>query len=163
MISFKNLFKKSTVQVGAKAPDFSLQNQSGALVRLYDFLGHDCVVLYFYPKDNTYGCIAESCAFRDQYEVFKDAGARVVGISSDSPESHRQFAAKYNLPFELLSDVDNKVRELYGVPTTFGVIPGRVTYIIDREGVIRHIFNSQFNPTSHVEESLRIIKQCQTC
>lgn len=119
-------------------------------------------MLYFYPKDDTYGCIAESCAFRDQYEVFKDAGAEVVGISSDSPASHKAFAAKYRLPFILLSDTGNKVRELYGVPTTMGMIPGRVTYIIDKTGVVRDVFNSQFHPTSHVEQALKIIKSCDT-
>lgn len=127
-----------------------------------DLLGQHCVVLYFYPKDDTYGCIAESCAFRDQYEVFKDAGAEVVGISSDSRESHLAFATKYRLPFTLLSDTGHHVRKLYGVPATVGLIPGRVTYIIDKAGMVRHIFNSQFNPTSHVDEALRIIKSCET-
>lgn len=150
------------VAVGDTAPDFTLESQSGSRVVLKDLLGKNCIVLYFYPKDDTYGCIAESCAFRDQYEVFKDAGADVVGISSDSPQSHQAFASKYRLPFILLSDSGNKVRELYGVPTTFGMIPGRVTYIIDKTGVVRDIFNSQFNPTSHVEQALSIIKSCDT-
>ena len=107
------------------------------------------------------GCIAESCAFRDQYEVFKQAGADVVGISSDSPESHGQFAAQYKLPFLLLSDENNKTRRAYGVPSTLGMIPGRVTFLIDQKGIVKHVFNSQFNPTSHVEQSLNIIKKCQ--
>jgi thioredoxin-dependent peroxiredoxin len=149
------------VKVGDKAPAFTLQSQTGAQVSLADLLGKSCVILYFYPKDNTYGCIAESCAFRDQYEVFKDAGADVVGISSDSPESHKQFAAQYRLPFLLLSDLDSHVRRLYGVPNTMGIIPGRVTFVIDKEGVVRYVFNSQFNPSSHVEQALKIIKDCE--
>ncbi len=132
------------------------------MVSLGSLVGRRCIVLYFYPKDDTYGCIAESCAFRDHYEVFKDAGAEVVGVSSDSPESHRAFAAKYRLPFLLLSDTGNKVRSLYGVPTTMGMIPGRVTYIIDKSGIVQDVFNSQFNPTSHVEQALRIIKSCDS-
>lgn len=149
-----------TVKVGDTAPDFTLASQSGSPVSLKDFSGK-CLVLYFYPKDDTPGCTTESCAFRDQYEVFKSAGAEVIGISADSPESHRGFAAKYQLPFTLLSDIDNKVRKLYGVPATFGILPGRVTYVIDRQGVVQNIFNSQFNFKGHIEESLKIIQQLE--
>ncbi len=149
-----------TVKVGDTAPDFTLASQRSA-ISLKDFSGK-YVVLYFYPKDDTPGCTTESCAFRDQYEVFKSAGAEVIGISADSPESHRGFAAKYKLPFTLLSDTDNKVRKLYGVPATFGLFPGRVTYVIDRQGVVQNIFNSQFNFKGHIEESLKIIQQLET-
>jgi thioredoxin-dependent peroxiredoxin len=134
---------KGKVQVGDLAPDFTLSAQSGAPVSLGDFLGKTALVLYFYPKDNTSVCTAEACAFRDSYEVFKDAGAEVIGISSDSVESHQQFAAAHRLPFNLLSDVGGVIRKRYGVPTAFG-LPGRVTYIIDRQGIVRHIFFSQF-------------------
>ncbi|MGZ3582091.1 MAG: peroxiredoxin, partial [Ktedonobacterales bacterium] len=120
------------VQVDDAAPDFALPTQGGTLVRLSDFLGKQAVVLYFYPKDNTRGCTAEACAFRDSYEVFKDAGAEVIGVSSDSEESHQQFATQHRLPFVLLSDRDGELRKRYGVPTTFGLVPGRVTYIIDK-------------------------------
>jgi thioredoxin-dependent peroxiredoxin len=126
---------KGKVQVGDLAPDFTLPSQFGTPVRLGEFLGKTAIVLYFYPKDNTSVCTAEACAFRDSYEVFKDVGAEVIGISSDSVESHRQFAAAHHLPFLLLSDADGMIRKRYGVPTAFG-LPGRVTYLIDSRGVL---------------------------
>ncbi|EHC13846.1 peroxiredoxin [Fischerella thermalis] len=144
-----------SVKVGDIAPDFTLPSQSGSLVSISNYRGRKCVVLYFYPKDDTPGCTAESCAFRDQYEVFQDAGAEVIGISGDSPESHQKFANKHQLPFILLSDTSNQVRKLYGVPTTLGLLPGRVTYVIDQNGIVQHIFNSQFNFKGHVEEALK--------
>lgn len=155
----KILHCETAVKIGQQAPDFTLPAQDSRLVRLSDFRGQKNVVLYFYPKDNTYGCIAESCGFRDAYQVFKDKGAEVIGVSSDSPASHTQFAAKYNLPFILLSDEANEVRTLYGVPATMGMIPGRVTYVIDKNGIVRHVFNSQFNPKSHVDQALSILSQ----
>ena len=148
---------KGKVQVGNQAPDFTLSAQSGAAVNLGDFLGKTAIVLYFYPKDNTSVCTAEACAFRDSYEVFKDAGAEVIGISSDSVESHQQFAARHQLPFILLSDVGGVIRKRYGVPTAFG-LPGRVTYIIDRYGIVRHIFFSQFTSERHVDEALETLQ-----
>jgi peroxiredoxin Q/BCP len=151
-------FCKQKIKVGDPSPDFTLLSQSRAMVSLHDFLGKKCVILYFYPKDDTYNCIAESCDFRDSYHVFLDADAEVIGVSSDTPESHSRFAAKYKLPFTLLSDEKNEVRKLYHVPKTMGVIPGRVTYVIDKKGIVRHIFSSQFNPKSHVEEALKILR-----
>jgi len=142
---------------GDRAPDFTLKNQRGEPVSLHDYTGK-IVVLYFYPKDMSYGCTKEACAFRDSYEQFKDAGAEVIGVSSQSVESHTIFSTTYALPFTLLSDEGGKVRRLYDVPTTLGIIPGRVTFVIDKAGVIRHVFNSQFNPEMHVKEALRIIK-----
>jgi peroxiredoxin Q/BCP len=150
------------VKVGDTVPDFTLSSQSGSPVSLKDFYGSKWVVLYFYPKDDTPGCTTESCAFRDQYEVFKAAGAEVIGISADSPESHQRFATKHQLPFTLLSDSGNKVRQLYGVPATFGLLPGRVTYVIDQHGVVQNIFNSQFNFKGHIEESLKILQELGT-
>src|SRR5215470_17739362 len=120
------------VQAGDKAPDFTLPSQSGEPVRLSDRLGERVVVLYFYPKDETAGCTREACAFRDSYEVFAEAGAEVIGISSDSVESHAGFAGHHKLPFTLLSDKGGRVRKSYGVPATLGLLPGRVTYVIDR-------------------------------
>ncbi|MBN9391781.1 MAG: peroxiredoxin [Chloroflexi bacterium] len=146
------------VEVGASAPDFTLPNSQGKPVKLSDYKGRSAVVLYFYPKDNTPGCTAEACSFRDSYDVFKEAGAEVIGVSSDSSDSHQGFADKHALPFVLLSDQGGSVRKLYGVPTTFGLLPGRVTYVIDKDGIVRHIFNSQFGATKHVEEALRILK-----
>ena len=146
------------VQVGNQAPDFTLSTASGEQVSLKDFLGKRNIVLYFYPADNTAGCTAEACAFRDSYEVFKDAGAEVIGISSNSEASHQQFAAKNRLPFILLSDPHGAVRKRYGVPTTFGVIPGRVTYVIDKQGVVRHIFINQFQATQHIPAALKALE-----
>ncbi|MCG3204192.1 MAG: Thiol-disulfide oxidoreductase ResA [Elusimicrobia bacterium] len=163
MIKLFKRFFHSKVETGDQAPDFSLSSHEGKTVRLSDFLGKKCVVLYFYPKDDTYGCIAESCSFRDHYEVFKEKGAEVIGISSDSPESHLRFIQKYKLPFTLLSDQSNQVRRLYGVPSTMGVIPGRVTFVIDKKGTVQHVFNSQFNPKSHVEQALMILRECNPC
>ena len=144
--------------VGDTAPDFSLPSQKGGEVKLSGLLkGHE-VVLYFYPKDNTPGCTAEAKAFRDSYEVFRELGAEVVGISSDSVDSHVDFASRCDLPFTLLSDPGGRVRRLYGVPSSMGLFPGRVTYIIDARGVVRHVFNSQFNVTKHVDEAIRILQ-----
>ena len=146
------------VKVGDIAPDFTLTSQTGESVSLKDFQGKKCVVLYFYPKDDTPGCTTEACAFRDRYEVFKEAGAEVIGISGDSTQDHQRFATKHNLPFLLLSDTGNKVRQLYGVPATLWVLPGRVTYVIDKAGVVRHIFDSMLEFQRHVEESLNTLK-----
>lgn len=147
-----------SVKVGDTAPDFTLSDQNGSRVSLRDFRGKKAVVLYFYPKDDTPGCTAESCGFRDQYEVFKTAGAEVIGVSGDSPQSHQQFAAKYNLPFTLLSDKDNKVRKEYGATMAFGFVPGRVTYVIDQEGVVRFVLDTMFNFQAHVEEALKTLQ-----
>jgi peroxiredoxin Q/BCP len=146
------------VEVGDTAPDFSLPSQSGETVQLKSLLGSNEVVLYFYPKDNTPGCTAEAKAFRDSYEVFKRMGAEVVGVSSDSVDSHKGFAAKCDVPFILLSDEGGRVRKLYGVPSSLGLLPGRVTYVIDTDGVVRHVFNSQLNPAKHVEQAVRVLK-----
>ncbi|MDB9422324.1 MAG: peroxiredoxin [Microcystis novacekii Mn_MB_F_20050700_S1] len=148
----------AAIKVGDRVPDFSLPSQTGTTVNISDLIGKKSLVIYFYPKDDTPGCTAESCAFRDSYEVFTDAGAEVIGISADSPQSHQQFAQKYNLPFTLLSDSDNRVRKLFGVPATLFVLPGRVTYIIDKEGIVRHIFDSMLDFKAHVTESLNTIK-----
>jgi peroxiredoxin Q/BCP len=149
------------VKVGDTAPDFTLPSQSGEPVSLKNFIGIKSVVLYFYPKDDTPGCTTEACAFRDSYEVFKDAGAQVIGVSDDSPESHQKFTTKYKLPFILLSDTGKQVRKLYGVPSTLGLLPGRVTYVIDKSGIVQHIFNSQFNFKGHIEESLKTLRGLQ--
>ena len=150
------------VKDGETAPDFTLPSQTGSPVSLKDFRGKKSVVVYFYPKDDTPGCTAEACAFRDSYEVFSDAGAEVIGISEDSQQSHQQFAAKHNLPFTLLSDAGNKVRQLYGVPATLWVLPGRVTYVIDQQGVVQHIFDSMLNFKAHVEEALKTLQAIQS-
>ena len=146
------------VKVGDRAPAFTLSDQSGASVNLEDLLGKKPIVLYFYPKDDTPGCTKESCAFRDSYEVFQEAGAEVIGISGDSSDSHEKFATKYNLPFTLLADTGNKVRSLYGVPATLFILPGRVTYIIDQKGIVQRIFDSQLDFNGHVTEAIKVIQ-----
>lgn len=145
------------LKTGDAAPDFELPDQDGKPVRLSRFRGKSAVVVYFYPKDDTGGCTIEACKFRDDYAAFKEAGAEVIGISVDSRESHEQFAAKHRLPFTLLSDEDGRVRKLYGVKKTFGILPGRATYVIDRSGIVRHVFSSQSQPAKHVEEALRAL------
>jgi peroxiredoxin Q/BCP len=149
------------IGVGDKAPDFTLPSNSGEQVTLHDRIGENAVVLYFYPKDETSGCTAEACAFRDSYEAFTNLGADVIGVSSDSVERHVAFAGKNNLPFTLLSDVGGKVRKLYGVPSTLVLLPGRVTYVIDRSGTVRHTFNSMMNFGGHVTEALDAVRRLQ--
>jgi peroxiredoxin Q/BCP len=144
--------------VGSEAPDFTLNDQNGKPVRLASFRGQKVVVVYFYPKDDTPGCTAEACLFRDQFTDFTDAGAEVIGISSDSEASHKKFAEKYKLPFSLLADKGGNVRSAFGVPAAFGLVPGRVTFVIDKQGIVRHAFNSQIHPTKHVEEALNVIR-----
>jgi len=149
------------IGVGDKAPDFTLPSQSGEQVRLQDRIGQGVVVLYFYPKDETSGCTREACAFRDSHEVFTDAGAEVIGVSSDSVDRHAAFATHHKLPFTLLSDEGGKVRKAYGVPAALGFIPGRVTYVIDRDGTVRHVFNSMTNINGHVNDALEVVRQLQ--
>ncbi len=148
------------VSVGSKAPLFTLVGPGGKTFALADHLGKKILVIYFYPKDESYGCTKEACSFRDAYEDFTEAGAEVVGISSDDLASHEEFTSHHKLPFILLSDPDHKVARLYGVSTTFG-ISGRVTFIIDKEGVIRGRYSSQMNYNKHVAEALKTIKSIQ--
>jgi peroxiredoxin Q/BCP len=150
-----------TVKVGDKAPDFTLPSQMGDNVTLSEFFDKKNIVLYFYPKDETVGCTKEACMFRDNYEELTKLGAEVLGVSGQSVESHKSFATHYGLPFILLSDQNNKVRELYGVPSTMGIIPGRVTYIINKKGIVRHIFNSQTQAPRHVEEAKKTIMEIE--
>lgn len=147
------------LKIGDQIPDVSLQAQSGDRVSLKDFIGKKCVVLYFYPKDDTPGCTKESCSFRDSYTAFQEAGAEVIGISGDDVASHQAFATKHQLPFTLLSDTGNAVRKAFGVPSTLGILPGRVTYVTDRAGIVRHLFNSQLNFQGHIDESLKVVKE----
>ena len=149
------------VKVGDKAPDFTLPSQMGDDVTLSEFVGKKNIVLYFYPKDETTGCTKEACTFRDNYEELTKLGAEVLGVSGQSVESHKSFASHHGLPFILLSDEGNKVRELFGVPSSMGIIPGRVTYIIDKKGLVRHIFNSQTQAQRHVEEAKKTLLEIE--
>ncbi|MFC6998139.1 peroxiredoxin [Rufibacter roseus] len=143
---------------GEKAPDFLLPDQHGNPVKLSEMLAQKNVVLYFYPKDETSGCTKQACFFRDMYEEFQEQGAEVIGISSDDAASHSKFAQKHQLPFVLVADAGGKVRKQYKVPRTLGVIPGRVTYVIDKTGTIRYTFNSMTKPLEHVQNTLKVLK-----
>jgi thioredoxin-dependent peroxiredoxin len=148
-----------SIKVGDRAPDFTLPSQMGDTVTLSEYLGKKNVVLYFYPKDETTGCTKEACAFRDSYDVFTKLDAEVLGVSGQKVESHKSFAAHHGLPFLLLADAGDKVRKLYGVPSSMGFIPGRVTYIIDKQGMVRHIFNSQTQPEKHIQEAKQVLER----
>ncbi|GAA4387747.1 peroxiredoxin [Hymenobacter koreensis] len=147
------------LQVGDSAPDFTLKTTAGETFRLADQRGRS-IVLYFYPKDDTPGCTAQACSFRDQYEEFQDLGAEVVGISSDSEASHQKFTQKHRLPFPLLADEGGRVRKLYEVPRALlGLLPGRVTYVIDPQGKVSYIFNSMNRATDHVAEAKKVLRE----
>jgi peroxiredoxin Q/BCP len=150
------------VTAGQVAPDFTAPRTGGGEFRLSNLKGKRAVVLYFYPKDETSGCTAEACAFRDAYETFTDAGAEVVGVSGDSVESHERFAAHHRLPFILISDKGGALRRLYGVKATLGLWPGRVTFVIDRDGIVQHVFSSQADAVRHVDEALATLKRSAT-
>ena len=148
------------LKVGEKAPDFTAMSDSGSSVTLSGALKNGPVVLYFYPKDETPGCTAEACTFRDRWDDIKGLGAAVYGVSSDSLESHKKFKEKRNLPFTLLSDPDKAIRKLYGA--TGAILPPRITFVIDECGIIRHVYNSQMNARSHAVEAinaLNVIRQ----
>jgi len=149
-----------TLQIGDTLPDVELTGDAGP-VKLANVLGHRTAVVYFYPKDETPGCTAEACTFRDAYEDFAGAGAVVVGISRDSLESHGRFKARHQLPFTLLSDPEGKAAALFGVKRTLGVLPGRSTFVIDRQGVVRHRFDSQLRVGEHVKQALEIVLQLE--
>lgn len=127
------------------------------MIHLSDFLGKGAVVLFFYPRDGTPVCTKQACSFRDSYELFVDAGAAVIGVSSDSPEIHRDFARQHGLPFPLISDAGGALRKAFGVPKSFGLLPGRVTYVIDKEGIVRLIYSAQFASKEHVRQALRAV------
>lgn len=147
-------FSSGPIRPGEPAPDFELVDQRGETVRLSAIRGTANIVLFFYPKDNTPVCTQEACLFRDNYDGMKDADAVVFGISADSPASHRAFADKHQLSYSLLSDPDNEVRSRYGVPKTLGMLPGRVTFVIDKGGIVRHVTNAQLSAQRHVDEAL---------
>jgi peroxiredoxin Q/BCP len=147
------------IDIESQVPQFTLKNQKGKDFNISKVIGEKNLVIYFYPKDDTPGCTREACGFRDSFEIFAENDAEVIGISSDSIDKHKSFAEKYNLPFTLLSDPKNKIRKLFGVPKSMlGLLPGRVTYIIDKKGTVRHIFNSQLQIEKHINEALQVLK-----
>lgn len=142
-----------------KIPVFTLKDQNDKDFSIESLLGKKALVIFFYPKDFTPGCVREVCAFRDQYQDFQDYGVEVIGISSDGLESHQKFAEKHNLPFTLLSDPKGKIRKLFGVPSSLlGLLPGRMTFVVDKKGVVILRFNNQFGAEKHIEESLKALK-----
>lgn len=148
---------RTTVQVGQAAPDFSLPSEDGSQVRLSEFRGKN-VVLYFYKGDFTEGCTDEACAFRDSFEDFTDAGAEVIGVSKDSIESHKSFKETHDLPFTLLSDPDRSARNLYSTTPEGEELPPRVTFVIDKQGIVRLIFSHKEKVHEHIEETLSLLK-----
>lgn len=151
---------ENEIDVGSKVPLFELYDQNGQQFKFETVVGKKNLVIYFYPKDDSPGCTKEACSFRDQFDVFAEAETMILGISAQSVESHFDFAEKHRLKYTLLSDENNKVRKLFGVPTNFfGLIPGRVTYVVDKEGKVVYLFNSQLQAEKHVKEALRIIQE----
>lgn len=146
------------IQIGDTVPTFSLLDQNGKTIKIDSTLGKS-MIIYFYPKDDTPGCTKEACKFRDEYENFTDLGAMVIGISADSVKSHKNFEEKYKLPFTLLADTENVIRKLFGVPNNLFVIPGRVTYVVNNQGIVVHVFNSQLGAEKHISESLKKLKE----
>lgn len=148
------------IKEGDKIPHFSANDTNGNHFDSDAILGIKPIVIYFYPKDNTPGCTAQACGFRDQYQDFVDLGAEVIGVSSDSVTSHQKFSTDYKLPFILLSDENQKIRNSFGVPSgLLGLIPGRVTYVVDKKGIVKMIFDSSLMPTKHIAKALEAIKQ----
>jgi peroxiredoxin Q/BCP len=149
------------VEKGSKLPAFRLPTDDGGTVGNPDLAGRPAVI-YFYPKDDTPGCIAEACSFRDQYEDFEQLGAKVIGISGDSVKSHAGFAKRYRLNFTLLSDQNRKAENAFGVERNmFGLIPGRVTFVFDQEGKLQHEYNSRIMATRHITEALKGLQKLE--
>jgi thioredoxin-dependent peroxiredoxin len=148
--------------IGDRLPDFTATDHTGRTIRSGDLVGKRALVVYFYPKNNTPACTAEACEFRNFSDEFAAAGAEVLGVSGDSDPSHRAFAARFKLPFGLVSDSSGELRRLFGVPKTFGLLPGRVTYVFDAAGVLRHVFSSQLRAKAHVEEALKTVRGMST-
>ncbi|MCA9233927.1 MAG: peroxiredoxin [Planctomycetales bacterium] len=152
----------ASLKVGDPVPDFTVTTAGGESLQLSKLLAEKAVVLFFYPKDGTAVCTKEACSFRDSYAKFADAGVEVIGVSGDSDASHQAFAQQHGLPFHLVSDSDGRLRKLLGVPKTLGVLPGRVTYVIDRHGIVRHQFSAQLASDEHVRQALAAIGQLPT-
>ncbi len=148
------------IQIGDKLPHFTATKQDGTAFDSHE-IHEKPVVIYFYPKDFTPGCTTQACSFRDAYQDFQDLGAEVIGVSGDSATSHQNFQQKHKLPFILLSDVDRKLRRLFGVPTAlFGLLPGRVTYVFDAKGYCIYIFDSM-SAKNHIEKALKAIQKAK--
>lgn len=147
------------LKIGDQVPDFELPDQNNNMVRIYDLIKTENVVLFFYPKDGSPGCSKQACSFRDNFSQFKKYNAEVIGISSDPHSAHKDFADALKLPFTLLSDAEGKVRQLFGIKNTLGILPGRATFVIDKKGKIKFTLVSQFLIQQHIEESLKAVQR----
>jgi thioredoxin-dependent peroxiredoxin len=146
------------IQIGDMIPDFSLKDQDGNMIDINDYRGKKKLVIFFYPMDGLLGCVTEANYFRDLLEEFDEVDAVIIGISGQTVESHKDFATKYRLNYPILSDQENKVRKLFGVPSSaLGLIPGRVSYVANDKGKVIHFFNSQLKPKRHADEALKIL------
>jgi peroxiredoxin Q/BCP len=155
----KLMAQKSKIQVGDTVPNFILKDQNGTDFSVTNLIGKKAMVIYFYPKDDTPGCTKEACSFRDEFQDFTDLNVEVIGISSDNVASHKKFSEKYKLPFTLLADTKKEVQKLFGVPRSIlGLIPGRVTYIVNKKGIVIYVFNSLGNAEKHISEAKRVLK-----
>ncbi len=153
-----NMNKEKGIEVGDKVPIFSLLDQNGEKFSVEQFIGANAMVIYFYPKDDTPGCTKEACSFREFYKEFKNLDVKIIGISADDVDSHKKFAEKYKLPFTLLADTQNEARKLFGVKNNiFGLVPGRVTYVIDKNGTVIHIYDNMLKAENHIEEALKVL------
>jgi len=146
---------------GDRAPLIALADADG-VERRSDQLAGRTLVLFFYPRDETPGCTAEACAFRDSHADLMALGAEVWGVSGDSAASHRRFAERHRLPYPLLVDQGNRLRQAFGVPSVLGLIQGRVTYVIDGQGMIRHVYNNLLDGPSHRREAMDVVRRLQT-
>ena len=148
------------IEVGDAIPNITLKDENGIEVNINSI--KKPLIIYFYPKDETPGCIKEACKFRDEFQSFVDLGVPIFGISGDSSASHKKFKEKYHLPFTLLADSNNKVRKAFGVPKSLLFLPGRVTYIVNEKGIVMYRFNSQFGAEKHIENTLKFLRKNRT-
>lgn len=147
-----------SLKIGDKVPAFELSDQHGKLFKSETVIGKKPAVVYFYPKDETPGCTAEACSFRDSYEEFQALGAEVIGISSDSIASHKRFAQRHRLPFILLADSKRKVQRLFKLPKLlFGLYTTRITFVINAQGIVSYVHDSLL-ATSHIRKALKAIQ-----
>ena len=157
LMAMLGLASAAAVTEGARAPAFEALDQNGTLVRLADFQGKSAVVLYFYPKDDTPGCTAQACSLRDGFAAIKAAGAVVLGVSADTSQSHKAFAEKFHLPFSILADPDKRIIEAYGVKMPVIGIAKRVTFLIDRQGIVRKVITDT-RTKDHDQQVLALLK-----
>ncbi len=149
------------LSIGDSIPAISIPDETGELFELNKFTGKQALIVYFYPKNFTPGCVKEACDFRDKYEEFKGLNAEVIGISSDSESSHRRFKSKYQLPFIFLSDKDKKARMAFGVkPALMGLLPGRETFVFDKSGTLIMQYNN-ISAASHTKKAFQKLKTLQ--